>query len=68
MLTTLINALDAYIKICKQEKDKTAKRIVGERAFGTCQYHVLMFPSDRRRVGNLWEDVYKPQFENIIQK
>ena len=65
MIDILVNALDAYIKLCKDEKDKTAKRMICERAFGACQYHVMMFPSDQRTAEYLWV-IYKPQFENIL--
>lgn len=67
MIDFLVNALDANIKLCENEKDKTAKRIICERAFGACQYHVLMFPSDQRRVEYLW-GIYKPQFENTLNE
>lgn len=65
MLNTLINALNYYLKACRNAQDKRTQRTFCDQAFGAAQYHILMFPNDQKRVENLW-DVYKPQFEEII--
>ena len=65
MVNTLISALNYYLKICRNAQDKRTQVTYYERAFGAAQYHILMFPNDRKRVEDLW-DVYKPQFEEII--
>lgn len=65
MLNTLINALNYYLKACRNAQDKRTQRTFCDQAFGSAQYHILMFPNDQKRVEDLW-DVYKPQFEEII--
>lgn len=65
MLNTLINALNYYLKACRNAQDKRTQRTFCDQAFGAAQYHILMFPNDQKRVEDLW-DVYKPQFEEII--
>lgn len=65
MLNTLINALNYYLKACRNAQDKRTQRTFCDQAFGAAQYHILMFPNDQKKVENLW-DVYKPQFEEII--
>ena len=65
MLNTLINALNYYLKACRNAQDKRTQRTFCYQAFGAAQYHILMFPNDQKRVEDLW-DVYKPQFEEII--
>lgn len=65
MLNTLINALDYYLKACKNAKDRPTKRTFCDQAFGAAQYHLFMFPNDQKRVEDLW-DTYKPQFEKEI--
>lgn len=67
MLNTLINALNYYIKACRNAQDKRTQRTFCDQAFGAAQYHILMFPNDQKKVEDLW-DVYKPQFEEIIYK
>lgn len=67
MLNTLINALNYYLKACRNAQDKRTQRTFCDQAFGAAQYHILMFPNDQKKVENLW-DVYKPQFEEIIYK
>lgn len=67
MLNTLINALNYYLKACRNTQDKRTQRTFCDQAFGAAQYHILMFPNDQKRVENLW-DVYKPQFEEIIYR
>lgn len=65
MLNTLINALNYYLKACRNAQDKRTQRTFCDQAFGAAQYHILMFPNDQKRVEDLW-DAYKPQFEEII--
>ena len=65
MVNTLINALNYYLKACRNAQDKRIQRTFCDQAFGAAQYHILMFPNDQKRVEDLW-DVYKPQFEKII--
>ena len=65
MLNTLINALNYYLKACRNAQDKRTQRTFCDQAFGAAQYHILMFPNDQKKVEDLW-DVYKPQFEGII--
>ena len=67
MLNTLINALNYYLKACRNAQDKRTQRTFCDQAFGAAQYHILMFPNDQKKVEDLW-DVYKPQFEEIIYK
>ena len=65
MLNTLINALNYYLKACRNAQDKRTQRTFCDQAFGAAQYHILMFPNDQKKVEDLW-GVYKPQFEEII--
>ena len=65
MLNTLINALNYYLKACRNAQDKRTQRTFCDQAFGAAKYHILIFPNDQKKVEDLW-DVYKPQFEEII--
>ena len=65
MLKTLINALDYYLKACKNAHEKRDQRTFFDQAFGAAQYHIFLLPADQQEVEELW-NCYKPQFEEII--
>lgn len=65
MLKTLTNALDYYLKACKNAQDLRTQRTFFDQAFGAAQYHIFLFPANQQEVEELW-NCYKPQFEEII--
>lgn len=65
MLNTLINALDYYLKACKNAQEKRDQKTFFDQAFGACQYHIWLLPADQQEVEELW-NCYKPQFEKEI--
>lgn len=65
MLTTLINALDYYLKACKSAQKLRDQRTFFDQAFGACQYHIWLLPADQQEVEELW-NCYKPQFEELV--
>ena len=64
-MRTLINALDYYLKACKNAKEMRDKRTFLDQAFGAAQYHIFFRPADQQEVEELW-NCYKPQFEEEI--
>lgn len=65
MLTTLISALDYYLKACKNAQEKRVQRTFFDQAFGACEYHILMFHDDQEKVEQMW-DIYRPKFEALV--
>lgn len=66
MMNTLINALDRQLKWCKNEFATATRKTYFDQAFGMAQMACCFYPNDSKRIQNLWEDVYRPQFENLI--
>lgn len=65
-MKNLILILDYYRNACQKATDLPTKRTFFDQAFGACQYHIFIFPNDQVDVEDLWNDVYKPQFEKMM--
>ena len=66
MMNTLINALDRQMKWCKDEHLKEFRRTYFDQAFGMVQMASYFYPNDSKRIENLWNEVYRPQFEKLV--
>ena len=66
MMNTLIMTLDRQLKWCKDETLKGFRRTYFDQAFGMVQMACCFYPNDHKRIVNLWEDVYRPQFEKLV--
>lgn len=62
-----MNTLIIYLGQClKDAKRFDNPRTAFDHAFGAATYHQMMFPNDSHKVEQLWEEVYRPQFEKIV--
>ena len=66
MMTTLINALDLQLKWCKSEHYKTFRKTYFDQAFGMLTMYNALYPNDFSKTEKLWNEVYRPQFEELI--
>ena len=66
MMNTLIVALDRQLKWCKNEFATDTRRTYFHQAFGMVSLACCFYPNDHERIANLWDDVYRPQFEKLI--
>ena len=63
-MNTLIIYLDQCIKNAKNPNYPT--RTAFDQAFGALMYHLLAHPNDSHKAEKLWEEVYRPQFEQML--
>lgn len=64
-MNTLIDLLNYYLSLVKHGDDKT-RIVFYNQAFGAVQYHSFLFPSQHCELEKLWNETYKPQFEQLV--
>lgn len=57
--------LDYYLNACHRATDIRTKRTFFDQAFGACQYHIFIYPTQEDEVKELWE-CYRKDFEKNI--
>lgn len=66
-MNTLIAMLDRHLSDCKKYADSYAfRRTYFDQAFGMVRMFTALYPNEDAKVGELWEEVYRPQFEKIL--
>lgn len=66
-MTTLINLLDRHLRQCKKYADsQSLKRTYFDQAFGMLTMYCALYPNNSQKAENLWDEVYRPQFEAIL--
>ena len=67
MMNTLINCLDSHLRDCRMYADSTSlRRTYFDQAFGMLTMYNALYPNDFAKTEKLWNEVYRPQFEEII--
>jgi hypothetical protein len=62
----LIEMLNYYVNACANAKDPATKRTFFDQATGAVQMYCLMNIADEPKVLPLWDETYRPRFENLV--
>jgi hypothetical protein len=62
----LIEMLNYYVNACASAKDTSTKRTFYDQATGAVQMYCLMNIVDEPKVLPLWDETYRPRFENLV--
>ena len=66
-MNTLIIMLDRQFSDCKKYADSYSfRRTYYDQAFGMVRMFIALYPNEELQVTKLWNEVYKPQFENLV--
>ena len=62
----LIEMLNYYVNACASAKDRTTRRTFFDQATGAVQMYCLLNIADEPKVLPLWDDTYRPKFEQLV--
>jgi len=62
----LIDMLNYYLNACKNAKTYTLRRTFFDQATGATQMYCFMSVQDEPKVLPLWDETYRPQFEELV--
>ena len=65
-MNTLIQFIETCLRDCKATTDHTSRKNAFDRAFGAIQYHIMLDLTDFQQVETLWNETYRPQFEELV--
>lgn len=66
-MITLINMLDRHLSNCRKHADsQSLRRTYFDQAFGMVLMYCALFPNNCQKAEQLWDDVYRSQFEEIL--
>lgn len=62
----LIDMLNYYLNACERSKTATVRRTFFDQATGAAQMFCFMDSTDEPQVMALWNDTYRPKFEQLV--
>ena len=62
----LIEMLDYYVSACGNSHTKEMRRTFFDQATGAAQMFCLTNIKDEPKVLALWDNTYRPKFENLV--
>ena len=62
----LIELLDYYVNACTNAKDTATRRTFFDQATGAVQMYCYLNLADETKILPLWDDTYRPKFENLV--
>jgi hypothetical protein len=62
----LIEMLDYYVSACGNSHTKEMRRTFFDQATGAAQMFCFMDSTNESQVMALWNDTYRPKFENLV--
>lgn len=62
----LIQMLDYYVRACKTTADRRTREKYFNQAYGSVQMFCLLNIKQENQVSALWDETYRPQFENLV--
>ena len=62
----LIEMLDYYVHACGNSHTKEVRRAFFDQATGAAQMFCLLNIKDEPKVMALWDNTYRPQFEQMV--
>ncbi len=65
-MNTLIQFIESCLRDCKATADRTSRKNAYDRAFGATQYHIMLNLTEFAEVETLWNETYRPQFEELV--
>ena len=66
MMEKLIEMLNYYVNACANAKDTVTKRTFFDQATGAVQMYCYLNITDEAKVLPLWDETYRPRFENLV--
>lgn len=66
-MATLINMLDRHLNDCRMyANSQSLKRTYFDQAFGMLLMYCALYPNNYQKAEQLWDEVYRTQFEEIL--
>ena len=65
-MNKLIEMLNYYVNACASAKDTATRRTFFDQATGAVQMYCMMNICDEPKVLPLWDETYRPRFENLV--
>ena len=65
-MNKLIEMLNYYVNACANAKDTATRRTFFDQATGAVQMYCFMSINDEAKVLPLWDETYRPKFENLV--
>lgn len=65
-MNKLIEMLNYYVNACASAKDTPTRRTFYDQATGAVQMYCLLNIADEPKVLPLWDDTYRPKFEQMV--
>ena len=62
----LIELLDYYVNACTKATDTATRRTFFDQATGAVQMYCYLNLADEAKVLPLWDETYRPKFENLV--
>ena len=58
--------LDYYVRACMATADRRTREKYFDQAYGATQMYCFMNIADEPKVLPLWDETYRPKFENLV--
>lgn len=65
-MDTLVKVLEYFLRLARNAEDFKTRNTFFSQAFGALQYHIWTHLEEEEEVAELWNEEYRPKFEELL--